>query len=271
MIKLNNESKMKALFFQAPFFVAAGLFYGFPECCVEGFATSYNMEVREKYPNLASKGSGYIPCACCAPEVQKDWEGFKQNVIMKNRHSDLPFPADYNNKALDRFFHKLAMHLGEDSLLLAQDLRTNDELIKTIKEEKKLEEGKLSVNKKFNKYIEKCRDITIDNVFDYCINNETTLSFLYKPTIQLMSKLFKDKDASCIQFRQLDECYVLESIKDQLNVLTRLNNNNDTYENSLKDILPQLAQKVTVQLMSDMNTITSDMINKNKNKKKIKI
>jgi hypothetical protein len=72
---------------------AFGLYYGFPACCTLEFMANRCADTQREFPNGPWLGSGFIPCACCAP-VAQDMTRFISDVIQPQRLCSTPFPDE---------------------------------------------------------------------------------------------------------------------------------------------------------------------------------
>lgn len=87
------------LFKKEPFWVSAGIFYGYSPCCISSFVCGNNREILQNYKHDIL-GTGYVPCVDC---VGKTKEQLLENIAAV-RHSPLPFPEDGNCFELEDFF-----------------------------------------------------------------------------------------------------------------------------------------------------------------------
>jgi hypothetical protein len=131
--KVTDEqlTKWTGLFEQEPFFTAAGVYFGFPECCIETFIDEKQHDVSEIYPKLDSTGTGYMPCLCCAKEVHENWMGF-QEKINANCFATLKFPNDTDELELNEFFIDFTLMLGFEPREIAEQLGFCEDIIDII-------------------------------------------------------------------------------------------------------------------------------------------
>jgi uncharacterized protein YegP (UPF0339 family) len=131
-----HKNKIKEIFLTQPGFAASGLFYGFPICCVESFVNFKQLEVFEKYPNIPSSGTGFVPCICCAKNIHTLWPE-TLNIIAQNRFCTNTFPEQESNKdEADNFFIMLSRFLGLNPKEMAETLSYNKNILKLLKKEK---------------------------------------------------------------------------------------------------------------------------------------
>ena len=73
-------------------YVAYGVYYGYPDCCIKEFC---ELLLRKRKPTieqiLTGKGSGFIPCLECCEKVK---EGMRIEEILVNRKCPMAFPED---------------------------------------------------------------------------------------------------------------------------------------------------------------------------------
>lgn len=132
----SDDSYLKDLFMEQPFFLAAGVFYGFPICCISDFVQMKQFAVFEKHPDLPSNGTGYVPCMECATKVMQNWDGMIKK-ISQQRICSVPFPGDHNDGELDLFFIHFCRTLGFNPAEVAEGLSFNKNIKKLLRQEKK--------------------------------------------------------------------------------------------------------------------------------------
>lgn len=132
-----------------PFYTAAGVYFGFPDCCIETFIDDKQHAVLEVFPKLESIGTGYMPCMCCAKEVHENWPNF-QEKINKNRIATLKFPNDTNDRELNEFFIDFSLMLGYNPREVVEDLTFREEILDILDErEEKINQYKRIKVKQF--------------------------------------------------------------------------------------------------------------------------
>lgn len=87
------------LFKKEPFWVSAGIFYGYSHCCIGSFVAGNNREILQKHKHEIL-GTGYVPCIDCLGKTKEQL----LESIAAVRHSPLSFPADGNSIELEDFF-----------------------------------------------------------------------------------------------------------------------------------------------------------------------
>jgi hypothetical protein len=77
---------------------ASGIFYGYPQCCIEAFCRlDHIREQAKEGSSLASdmgKGTGFIPCGSCAEKLRSG--ELKLRDLISGRKADRPFPKCSN-------------------------------------------------------------------------------------------------------------------------------------------------------------------------------
>jgi hypothetical protein len=74
---------------------ACGIYYGYPECCVEQFSKDACNETVELYPEAPWIGTGFIPCPACAQKIGPDFSRFVDEVITPRRIEPVPFSVGH--------------------------------------------------------------------------------------------------------------------------------------------------------------------------------
>ena len=134
-------------FKEEPGLTASGLFYGFPECCISSFAKFEQLEVFEKFPDLPSIGTGFVPCIKCAPKVKLNWLAFKKENIIKNRHCKEEFPAmEVKRSDYHLFFIKLSCELGIDPFEASKSFKDGKEIRKILRQSKPKKKSKIKIS-----------------------------------------------------------------------------------------------------------------------------
>ena len=73
----------------------SGIFYGYPQCCIEAFCRLDHIQEESKtgskaLASLMGKSTGFIPCRQCAEKLQTG--ELKLQDLISERKSELPFP-----------------------------------------------------------------------------------------------------------------------------------------------------------------------------------
>lgn len=245
-----RKNKLLELFEESPFWTSYGVFYGFPDCCIEGFVKDTNAATKKHYESLPSHGSGYVPCICCAPKVQENWSNFKEHVINKNRISSLAFPNDHNSKEGERFFYKFSSFFYYDPIEMAK-LCDVEEIIPTLREEEKLENRKLPVNNKFLKFLNDNPYFKTGQLEDFIFNDQSINKYLEKSLSYAMRVYLKDKDhwdnleKEAIQDPdtyfglRTPQMYIKEQLRDKFSVIFRLEEDS-VYIDKIDSMIPIL-------------------------------
>ena len=130
-LDLKNIEKLKHLYEKESFLTALGVYFGFPDCCIETFIDRRQFEAKEFFADLPSTGTGYMPCLCCAKEVHNDWGKF-QDKINQNRICPKPFPNEPSMKSVNLFIFEFTILLGFDPYTEALDLARPDDILKLL-------------------------------------------------------------------------------------------------------------------------------------------
>lgn len=73
-------------------FVATGVYYGFPLCCAIAMETNFCFDTKDAYPDGPWVGSGFVPCLACAKKAVENFSRFVEQNIKPNRVCKSPFP-----------------------------------------------------------------------------------------------------------------------------------------------------------------------------------
>lgn len=79
-------------------FVLAGLYFGYPRCCITDFVARFDerrrLGKRDVVPNEAWVGTGFRPCPTCRPRciTPEKFEAFVAERITPHRICETPFP-----------------------------------------------------------------------------------------------------------------------------------------------------------------------------------
>lgn len=221
----NHKEKIKDLFVQEPYYVAAGLFFGFPECCIDGFLNdNYNHQTKVAHPEGPYRGTGFVPCIACANMIEKrnNWNQF-QKKINNNRKSHCVFPIEQNYNAIDRFFYALSKNLDIEPVELASCFN-NKKLNKIVKEEKKLEDKKHIEHNMFLKAVNKLNQpIDETAIFNIIVAKKTLHKYVINNVITEMTYLAL-RSVEKISYSNLNNGsnhVFSEILKDRLGVIMR--------------------------------------------------
>lgn len=132
-ITFEQIEKWVLMYEEEPFFTVAGVYFGFPDCCIESFIDDKQHEAYESYPKLESTGTGYMPCMCCAKEVHENWPAF-QEKINANRMATLKFPNETDDREINEFFIDFTLMLGYSPREVAEDLEFCEEILDILDE-----------------------------------------------------------------------------------------------------------------------------------------
>lgn len=135
---LEQTAQIKALYEEQSFLTAAGIFYGFPLCCVRGFVDGSQLEVSNEYAGAPYLGTGFMACRCCAPQTQKDWVGF-QAKINEARYCSTPFPEEGEEEEIYHFYIDLIEFLGDSPKEKISQLSRPKEIMRLWKARQKAE------------------------------------------------------------------------------------------------------------------------------------
>jgi len=69
-------------------FVVKGLYFGYPECCIDEFVRSFIDGFAVKCKRRKFNGTGFVPCAACNKKSKKEILAY----IKSHRQCKLPFP-----------------------------------------------------------------------------------------------------------------------------------------------------------------------------------
>lgn len=211
--------EVRQVFLLDPYFAATGLFFGFPECCIEGFITDYNEKTKVHYPEAPFIGTGFVPCICCAESATHNWPEFKAK-IEKNRISTLPFPEDNNDAQRYRFFYQLTDKLGYDPKLL-REIDDDPIFLSVLDDEEKIANGKHTIR---NAFVEKFKDVPKISAKDVVVFLEDNIEFdakMQRNVIKPLEKMLKRVE-QCIDYEtayNLAHSIATNEIKDALYVM----------------------------------------------------
>lgn len=89
------------------FYKAAGIFFGYPDCCSTWFVKRNEGEVPFKLTPIQVKidtGYGFLPCPECAKKVYKEKSPIEG--LIKNRICSTPYPQE-DLKQLKKYIREL--------------------------------------------------------------------------------------------------------------------------------------------------------------------
>ena len=244
-----HEEKIKKIFNKDPYFTATGLFFGFNDCCIDGFITDKNKSSIEKYPEAECKKTGFLPCSGCADEACNHWDTFKEKIEQR-RLSSLSFPNEENHDERYRFLYHLTFQLGYDLKFLEE--RYDDEhFTRIINEEEELKDGTNIIANEFLEYFQKkdASFINKQNIIKFCeqsteFQNKIELFVIQPLNKDLKNALEKSKNVKKYnKYILMAEKRAIASILDALSVMVN-GSNIEVYDNTIKPILEDTAQSL---------------------------
>lgn len=230
MNRIIINEQLKEMFYKQPFFTAAGIYYGFPICCINSFIENEQFETFKKYPKHPFMGTGFVPCLDCAKESENNHLSFYEK-ISKNRFcpSSLFSKTDSDNNLLNQFFIDFICHLKESPIDIISEIPNSLYSIKTFLPD--LPEFIFTIesnNKLYYFNIEGILKSTNENIihefFLFIENNE--IDFYFKPLLFYIKdsqnkKQIKNYNKLC----DLDNLeYTIKTTKDDLIHWLTINN-----------------------------------------------
>lgn len=87
----NNVQRLRQRYGEP--FLVAGIYLGYPLCCISAMARDFCQETKTRYPDGAWYGSGFVPCVKCAEGIHTwlDFNQFIQTEITPYRIAPYPF------------------------------------------------------------------------------------------------------------------------------------------------------------------------------------
>jgi hypothetical protein len=156
-----------SIFKDVPFWASAGVYFGFPICCIQRFCQGHGSSIYNKFPDHKMIGTGYVPCPLCL-DISNHKDFIK--LIQKHRHCKFAFPDEGDdNEGCDRFFIELSKKIYDDYEKEFMDYPHLGYLFRDFSNK----------NVKFPKYIMKSSKIALDVsylFFKYNLKNSSDFS-----------------------------------------------------------------------------------------------
>lgn len=123
---------LSVLFERDPQYTLYGIYFGFPNCCIESFI--HHPGVQAWYKEGPHTGTGYIPCMHCMEKANTQWQE-QEHIISARRIAHQPFPEDrfnLRNWDVEVFFIEFCNMLGYDAEVEAKKMHNETRILKVL-------------------------------------------------------------------------------------------------------------------------------------------